>query len=86
MTQRVWLPAAVTALFEVGDPVRPLRFRTADGDHIVCDQGRSWRAGDDPGATHILVRTADGRAYELRFEHEALRWTASRIEPPARPA
>jgi hypothetical protein len=37
-------------------------------------------------ATHILVRTSDGRGFELRLDHRSLCWTARTVDPPVRPA
>lgn len=66
----------VTAKFDTGGTITPLRFTWQGQEFIVDSIGRKW---EDPEGLHILVMIAGGQVYELVFLLAEGRWHLGRL-------
>ena len=64
-------PVEVVARFDKQGQVTPIRMVWRNHTHAIESTGRRWQAAD---GLHILVTTAEGRMFELRFDLPAGVW------------
>lgn len=75
---RRWTTAAVDAWRTPDGQVHPRAFAWRGETHIVAATGRRWIESHQDGAWHcVLVQTAAGDTFELRFQPESERWVVS---------